>query len=202
MPEFAATVQSHGTEWLNELCASLERLSAVDAALAVDVNSYLPYDLLVKVDITTMASGLEARSPFLDHEVMEFVARLPENCKLRGGRAKYLARETFKGLLVKEAVERKKMGFTVPVAKWLRGELRRLLEDALLSSRAQARGYLRPEKMRELVHQHLIGHRDHSALLWALLMLEMWHWEFIDAAPSTALYTAAAVRTGAARVSS
>src|SRR5438067_1019538 len=202
-PEFAATVQSKGTEWLNQLCASLEDLSPVDAALAIDVNSYLPYDLLVKVDITTMASGLEARSPFLDHEVMEFVARLPEGYKLRGCQTKYLARQTFKGLLVKEAVDRRKMGFTVPVAKWLRGELRSLLQDALLSSRAQSRSYLRQDKVRDLIFEHLKGTADHSALLWALLMLEMWHWEFIDAAPLTSAYSAPAVRrAGSARASS
>src|SRR5207237_8468190 len=122
------------------------------------------------------------------------VARLPEAYKLRGWRTKYLARHTFQGLLVKEAVDRKKMGFTVPVAKWLRGELRSLLQDALLSSRAQSRSYLRQDRVRDLIYEHLKGTADHSALLWALLMLEMWHWEFIDAAPLTSAYSAPAVR--------
>src|SRR5215475_9109023 len=101
----------------------------IDAAMSVDVNSYLPYDLLVKVDITSMANSLEARSPFLDHEVMEFAATLPVDLKLRGRESKYLLKRAFSDLLPAENVQRRKMGFAVPLGEWFRGPMKGLLED-------------------------------------------------------------------------
>ena len=151
----------------------------VDAAMAVDVASYLPYDLLVKVDITSMANGLEARSPFLDHEVMEFAARLPVEIKFRGGRLKSLLKRAFADLLPPENVNRRKMGFGVPVGQWFRGPLIDLLRDSLLSRRSLARGYFREPEVRRLVDDHLGRRADHSFQLWNLLMLELWHYEFI-----------------------
>src|SRR5262249_12896116 len=155
-----------------------------DAAMAVDVQSYLPHDLLVKVDITSMANSLEARSPFLDHEVMELAARLPVNLKLRRGQSKYLLKRAFADLLPREHVRRRKMGFGVPVGRWLRGPLRELLCDTLLSERSLARGYFQPGEVIRTVRQHLEGQADHSFALWSLLMLELWHCELIDRAPA------------------
>jgi asparagine synthase (glutamine-hydrolysing) len=147
--------------------------------MAVDVASYLPYDLLVKVDVASMANSLEARSPFLDHEAMEFAARLPVEIKFRGGRLKSLLKRAFTDLLPPENVNRRKMGFGVPVGQWFRGPLRDLLRDALLSPRSLGRGYFRESEVRRLVDEHLERRADHSFQLWNLLMLELWHREFI-----------------------
>ena len=154
-------------------------LHPIDAAMAVDVASYLPYDLLVKVDVASMANSLEARSPFLDHEAMEFAARLPVEIKFRGGRLKSLLKRAFADLLPPENVKRRKMGFGVPVGQWFRGPLRDLLRDALLSPRSLERGYFRESEVRRLVDEHLERRADHSFQLWNLLMLELWHREFI-----------------------
>jgi len=167
-------------DWMAALFAAVRDLDPVEAAMAVDVQSYLPYDLLVKVDITSMANSLEARSPFLDHEVMEFAARLPVSMKLRGHTSKYLLKRTFADLLPAANVHRRKMGFGIPVGAWFRGLLRPLLEDALLSAQARQRGYFRPDVLRRLVTEHLERQADHTFALWNLLMLELWHRECMD----------------------
>ena len=155
-------------------------LGPLDRMLALDVESYLPYDLLVKMDIATMANSLEARSPFLDHEVMEFCARLPASYKLRGMRLKHLLKKAGARLLPPEIITRRKMGFGVPVSNWMRGELRSWVEDLLLSPRALKRGYFQPEALRQLVWAHLAGRQEQSYQVWSLLWLELWHQEFMD----------------------
>lgn len=167
LPDFAASVDG----WLSGLFEELPDLDPVDAAMAVDVVSYLPYDLLVKVDITSMANSLEARSPFLDHEVMELAARLPIGIKMRGREAKYLLKRAFADLLPVENVRRRKMGFGVPVGEWFRGPLREMLMDTLLSSGA---GYFRREAVEKLIRDHVERRADHAFVLWNLLMLECW----------------------------
>lgn len=152
----------------------------LDAMLATDVGSYLPFDLLMKMDIATMANSLEARSPLLDHVVMEFAASLPERLKLRGTTTKHLLRKVARTLLPAECLDRRKMGFGIPVGDWMRGDLRPLLFDVLLAPRAMARGLFRPGAVRRLVDEHLERSRDHTFRLWALLWLELWHREFLD----------------------
>ncbi len=152
---------------------------ALDTLLAVDVRSYLPYDLLVKMDIATMACSLEGRSPFLDHKVMEFAARLPSRLKIRGGTLKYLLKKAAAGLVPEENLHRRKMGFGVPVGTWMRGELRPLLEDTLLAGDARTRAYFEPGPVRQLLEEHVGGRQDHSFQLWALLWLELWYREFL-----------------------
>jgi asparagine synthase (glutamine-hydrolysing) len=166
--------------WMASLFAGARGLDPIDAAMAVDVGSYLPYDLLVKVDITSMANSLEARSPFLDHPVMELAARLPVSLKLRRGQSKFLLKRAFADLLPRENVQRAKMGFGVPVGEWFRGPLRELLCDVLLAPRSLARGYFRPSELKRHVTQHLERRADLSFQLWNLLMLELWHQEFVD----------------------
>jgi asparagine synthase (glutamine-hydrolysing) len=168
---------------VSSLFADMAGLDPADAAMAVDVRSYLPYDLLVKVDITSMANSLEARSPFLDHEVMEFAARLPVHLKLRRGQSKYLLRRAFADLLPPENVRRRKMGFGVPVGEWFRGPLRPLLEEMLLSDCSLARGYFQPAEICRRVREHLERRADHRDALWNLLMLELWHREMVDRTP-------------------
>ena len=152
----------------------------VDAALLTDIMTYLPNDLLVKVDIATMANSLEARSPFLDHQVIEFAATLPEKYKLRGLTTKYLLKQILRKLLPAENLDRRKMGFGVPIGNWFRGKLQPLLRETLLAERSLKRGLFRPEALKRLVELHTLGERDYSPQLWTLLMLELWFQRFID----------------------
>jgi asparagine synthase (glutamine-hydrolysing) len=181
-PEFRAGLAGHdASAWLPGLleAAKTEAAEHLDRILSVDVSSYLPYDLLVKMDIATMANSLEARSPFLDHRVMEFAARLPACYKVRGTRLKYLLKKLAARLLPAEAINRRKMGFGVPVGSWMRNELRPLVEDVLLSPRALGRGYFWPAAVQKMARAHLDGGQDYSYQLWSLLWLEMWHREFL-----------------------
>jgi asparagine synthase (glutamine-hydrolysing) len=181
--EFQERLAGHdGDQWLLDLWARSVRECAdlLDTLLSVDVQSYLPYDLLVKMDIASMANSLEARSPFLDHEVMEFCARLPSAYKLRGLTSKYLLKKAAAQLLPPETLRRGKRGFEVPVGYWMRGDLRPWIEDVLLSPRALKRGYFKPDALRQLVHAHVDGRHDWSFELWALLWLELWHRDFMD----------------------
>ena len=155
----------------------------LDAMLDSDVNSYLPDDLLVKMDIATMAHSLEARSPFLDHKLMEFMARVPANVKLRRGESKHLLKSALRGILPDEILARRKMGFGVPMAAWLRSSLKEVLIDTVLSERALARGYFKPASLRAMVDVHMAGGNRYQSVLWGLLMLERWHQMFIDEAP-------------------
>jgi asparagine synthase (glutamine-hydrolysing) len=166
--------------------------SLVDSMLDCDVDNYLPDDLLVKMDVATMAHSLEARSPFLDHRLMEFMARVPAGMKLRRGRSKYLLKSALRGTLPDEILDRPKMGFGVPLASWLRGSLREMLVDTVLGSRALARGYFRPEAVRHMVGAHMSGSNAYQYVLWDLLMLERWHAVFIDRRPALETHAAAA----------
>src|SRR5205085_9727661 len=116
----------------------------------------------------------------LDHEVMELAARLPVHLKLRGKQSKYLLKRAFADLLPSENVNRRKMGFGVPVGQWFRGPLRPLLEDGLLSEQLVRRKYFDEKLIRSMVADHIAQRADHSFALWNLLMLELWHREFID----------------------
>jgi asparagine synthase (glutamine-hydrolysing) len=153
----------------------------VERMMAADLLGYLPGDLLPKMDIATMANSLEARSPFLDHELVELVASLPRSYKLSARRSKILLRSALRDALPRETISRGKMGFGVPVGSWLRTELRELLEDALLQRDAYVRRYVRDAAVRELVSEHVSGVADHTPFLWCLLMLELWVREHVEA---------------------
>jgi asparagine synthase (glutamine-hydrolysing) len=154
----------------------------LDATLYVDVNGYLPDTLLAKVDIASMAVGLEARSPFLDHELMEWAARLPSRLKLDGRRTKVILKRALRGVVPPGVLERRKMGFSVPVDRWLRGELRELSHDLLLSRRSLERGYFRAEFIQRILREHTVGIRHWHTQIWNLMMLEAWHRQFVDQA--------------------
>ncbi len=155
-------------------------IGIVDAMLLTDQMTYLPNDLLVKVDIATMAVSLEARSPFLDHHVIEFAASLPEKLKLRRLTSKYLLKKVLRKLLPSENLNRRKMGFGVPIGHWFRGKMQPFLREVILSDKALRRGLFKPEAVRQLVELHTRGERDYSHQLWTLLMLELWFNRFID----------------------
>ena len=174
-PEFRERLGGNDSgRWLREALAPEPHLDPVDAVVRADTMMYLPQDLLVKVDIATMANSLEARSPFLDHRLVEFCAALPSHYKLRGRTSKWLLRRLMHDRLPPDILTRPKMGFGVPVGEWLRGELRPLLEDTLFSPTALQRGYFEPMALRALVDEHLTRRADRTSHIWGLLMLELW----------------------------
>ncbi|MDQ2974619.1 MAG: asparagine synthase (glutamine-hydrolyzing) [Acidobacteriota bacterium] len=174
------TQNTSGHDLLAPWFARANGSGVIDAALLADIMTYLPNDLLVKVDIATMAVSLEARSPFLDHHVIEFAARLPEKFKLRGLTTKYLLKRVLKDLLPAENLTRRKMGFGVPVGRWFRDALQPMLRETVLSEAALKRGLFKPMAVQQMVELHTSGERDFSQQLWTLLMLELWFQRFID----------------------
>jgi asparagine synthase (glutamine-hydrolysing) len=148
--------------------------------LYLDIHSYLPEDLLVKMDIATMANSLEARVPFLDHKFMEFVAGIPSQLKLRGSMTKFILKEAFSGFLPETILRRKKMGFGVPISRWFTKDLKAYLFETLMDERALNRGFFRKEGVQRLLDEHIALKYDHSARIWALLTLELWFRIFID----------------------
>lgn len=156
-------------------CASVAALGPIDAMLAVDTRFYLPTDLLPKVDITSMAHSLEVRSPLLDHALAEFVASLPAALKIRRSTTKYLLKEAMAGIVPARNLRRTKKGFAVPLAGWLRTDLRDYVFDHLRPSRVAAAGLLRQPAIDGLLEAHDSGARDYAHHLWVLLMLELWY---------------------------
>lgn len=176
-----ATAGADAVDFLEGAAGEAGGQDLLDRTLATDVATYLPDDLLVKVDIATMAHGLEARSPLLDHEVMEFAARLPSALKLRGGVKKVLLRRLAADLLPPGVLARPKTGFAVPLARWFRHELRDLAHDVLLGRRVEQRGLVKRSAVERLLREHESGTWNWQFQIWNLLMLEMWYLTFIDA---------------------
>ncbi len=166
--------------FLNSAWKKMKGRDAVTTASLTDLVTYLPCDLMTKVDIASMAHSLECRAPFLDYRVVEFAASLPRRLKYRGGKGKRILRAALGHLLPKEIWTRKKMGFGVPLDHWFRNELRELLCDTLLDPRSLQRGYFDPAAVRRLVDEHVSSQWDHSARLWLLLMFELWQQRFVD----------------------
>ena len=166
--------------WLSPWFAHANGAGVVDASLLTDTMTYLPNDLLVKVDIASMAVSLEARSPFLDHHVIEFAATLPEKFKLRGLTTKYILKRVLKKLVPVENLNRAKMGFGVPIGHWFRGQMKKFLGETLLSERALRRGLFKAEEVKRMFELHTRGEQDYAHQLWTLLMLELWFERFID----------------------
>lgn len=178
-PDFASLVDPEvPLDCFEKLLNSQPGLDAMERPNLADIHTYLPYDLLVKVDIATMATSLEARSPLLDHNILEFAARLPRNYKLNGRKGKVILKSTFADMLPNENVNRRKAGFGVPVGAWFRGPLRSMLDDHLRSESAHVRQYLEGKALDRLLHEHMSLQTDHTYKIWNLLMLEMWHREF------------------------
>lgn len=147
---------------------------SVTAVSLADLTTYLPCDLMTKVDIASMAHSLECRQPMLDHRVVEFAASLPLGLKFRWGRGKQLLRAAFGDLLPPAIWTRKKMGFGVPLDHWFRGPLKQLTHDTLLAPSTRCTQWLRPDAIEQLVREHESSAFDHSYRLWSLVMLELW----------------------------
>jgi asparagine synthase (glutamine-hydrolysing) len=146
-----------------------------------DIHTYLPDDLMTKVDVAGMAHGLEARSPLLDHVLLEWAAELPEAVKMAGGVTKALFKSAMEPYLPREILYRPKRGFGCPIDRWFRGELKELAYDTLLSQSARQRGVFGQNYVRRLLDEHCSHRFDHQSRLWTLLMLELWFRMWIDA---------------------
>jgi asparagine synthase (glutamine-hydrolysing) len=140
----------------------------------LDLKLYLQESILVKVDRASMASSLEVRAPFLDHELVEFLMSLPSKLKLKGFTSKYILKRAMKDWLPDEIIDRAKKGFGVPIAKWVKGPLRELFGDLLSSGRIRREGFLNPEYITTLFQSHLINKKDNRKQLWTLLVWELW----------------------------
>jgi asparagine synthase (glutamine-hydrolysing) len=160
--------------WLSGRPSDLQGLNAMERMMALDTISYLPDDILVKVDRAAMAVSLETRVPFLDHRLMEFALKLPFDLKLRQGRTKWALRQILYRHVPRELVDRPKQGFSVPLCKWLRGPLQDWAESLLDTSRLQREGFFHPAPVRHLWSEHLNGKHDGSARLWNVLMFQAW----------------------------
>ncbi len=175
-----------------EGCKSAERIyqsiarsvstgNPIDNLLYLDSKTYLPGDILTKVDRMSMAASLEARVPLLDQDLIDFVTqRIPTSFKLKGLETKHIFKLALKGMVPDEILHREKQGFGVPIKDWINSELRDEIRDTLLDSRTIGRGYFDFKYIRSLLEEHHNNRRDHSSQLWVLFMLERWHREFVD----------------------
>jgi asparagine synthase (glutamine-hydrolysing) len=186
-PDFRRSL--HGHDPFQGFRRHFDRVRGLDhlnRILYVDLKTWLANDILVKVDRMAMASSLEVRSPLLDHHIIEFAATLPPDLKFRNGKAKYLLKRYAERRAPASVIHRPKQGFSIPLAAWLRTDLRPMAEDLLLSERALGRGYFQPEVVRGLWGRHQERTRDHAHQMWALMMLELWHRLFVDQTPGAA----------------
>jgi asparagine synthase (glutamine-hydrolysing) len=163
----ADTLVDHAEQWPQ--VGGLENL-----LMALDTCTYLPDDILVKLDRATMSVGLEGRIPFLDHRVVELLAALPLRMKLREGGSKWLLRQVLARHVPPEVFAGPKSGFGIEIGGWLRGPLREWAEDLLARDRLAREGYLRPEPIRRLWAEHLGGRFDHGYRLWDVLVFQAW----------------------------
>ena len=156
----------------------------IDRLLYLDSKTYLPGDILTKVDRMSMAVSLEARVPLLDHKLIEFVTRMPASLKMRGLESKYIFKRAIKDIVPDEILNRPKQGFGVPIGAWINDQLRERMHDTLHDPLTRSRGYFRPEYINLLFDEHHRGRRDHSYALWTILMFELWCRIFLDSGTS------------------
>lgn len=170
-----------GERLFNTIAADIETEDSTDRMLYLDSKTYLPGVIMTKVDRMSMASSLEARSPLLDHELIEFAGRIPSKLKINGRTTKYIFKKAMEGIVPDEILYREKQGFGVPISEWINAQLRERIRSELADQRTFERGYLNRSSIDRLIEEHSNHRRDHSYLLWSLWMLELWHRKYIDA---------------------
>jgi asparagine synthase (glutamine-hydrolysing) len=171
---------SHLSSYFHELSRNVKTNAPLDSLLYIDSKTYLPGDILTKVDRMSMAVSLEARVPLLDHKLIEFVTRIPASMKLAGIETKHLFKQAIGELVPAEIVNRPKQGFGVPIQQWINQQLRERIRDTLNDPRTLERGYVTRQYVGLLLDEHERGRRDHAMALWSLLMLELWHRQYVD----------------------
>ena len=159
---------------LNDLLGDLDKL------LAIDYKTYLPDDILVKVDRAGMSTSLEGREPLLDHRIIEFAAQLPEDLKMKGRNKKFLLKEIVHDYVPKEMMERPKMGFGVPVFNWLRTDLKYYADEYLSDAAFERHGLFKKQAVHHIMHHFYKGDRNYNSLFWYLLMFQMWYKEWME----------------------
>jgi asparagine synthase (glutamine-hydrolysing) len=169
-----------GETLFQNLAASVSAGSQIDRLLYLDSKTYLPGDILTKVDRMSMAASLEARVPLLDHELIEFVVGMPADLKLKGLETKYIFKKAMEGIVPNEILHREKQGFGVPIGEWINAQLKERIYSDLTDKRTTERGYFDTKYIGTLLEEHRKGRRDHSHAVWVLWMLELWHRRFID----------------------
>ena len=157
--------------------AAMDRLSQLQY---LDSKTYLPGDILTKVDRTSMLVSLEARVPLLDHHLVEFAATIPPQYKIRNGETKYLLKKIAERLLPHEVIYRPKQGFAVPIDGWIRKEWQEMSHDLVLGDKARQRDIFKVDFLQHIMAEHKSGRRDNSHIIWTMMVLEMWFREFID----------------------
>jgi asparagine synthase (glutamine-hydrolysing) len=152
--------------------------------LYLDTKTYMTADVLAKVDRMSMAASLEVRAPILDHEFVEWVTSLPSKWKYRNGKTKYVLKKLAERVGVpRELLDRRKQGFALPLVHWMRQDMKNKLHQILLDPKSLQRGYFNPDAVRAIVEEHISGKRDRAGVLWQLLVFELWHRNFLEAAP-------------------
>lgn len=168
------------TKLFQQLASDVSTGNPIDNLLYLDSKTYLPSDILTKVDRMTMATSLEARVPLLDHELIEFVQTIPSELKLKNLETKYIFKKAMEGIVPREILYREKQGFGVPINEWINSQLKTRIQETLLEKTTLERGYFEGKYIRTLLDEHEKHRRDHSHLLWMLLMLELWHRRYVD----------------------
>lgn len=171
---------NHLSSYFHELSRNVKTSAPLDSLLYIDSKTYLPGDILTKVDRMSMAVSLEARVPLLDHKLIEFVTRIPAGMKLAGIETKHLFKQAIADLVPAEIINRPKQGFGVPIQQWINQQLRERIRDTLNDPRTLQRGYVSRSHVELLLDEHERGRRDHAMALWSLLMLELWHRQYVD----------------------
>jgi asparagine synthase (glutamine-hydrolysing) len=169
-----------GEQLFQKFAESVSTGNPIDSLLYLDSKTYLPGDILTKVDRMTMATSLEARVPLLDHKLIEFVTRIPADLKLKGRTTKYIFKQAVRGLVPDEILDRPKQGFGVPIEHWINQQLRQQIRADLIGQRLKNRGLFDLKYINLLLDEHERGRRDHSPELWILWMLELWFRKFVD----------------------
>jgi len=166
-----------------EMLEQCDATNEIERMQFLDINFYMAEDILTKVDRASMAVSLETRAPFLDPRVGQFAASIPLDYKLRGSKGKYILKHSLEGLLPDEILHRKKKGFGIPVAEWLKGRLNPLMRDLLAPERLKHQGLFNPTYVQTLITEHEKGVASHHKQLWTLLVFQLWYDRFAKSHP-------------------